>query len=77
MTKQKGASAPFILCVLLATIELPGRLFHRFHAEPHAALLVRLQHLDLHMLAFLEVIGHIVDALVGDLRNVQEPVLPR
>jgi hypothetical protein len=28
-------------------------------------------------LAFLEVVGHLVDALVGDLRDVQQPVTTR
>src|SRR6185295_5733014 len=56
---------------------LLGGLFLRvdgLHRKPHASLVVGLEHLDLHDLAFLQVIGHGVDALVADLRNVQQAV---
>ena len=45
------------------------------HRQAHAALVVGLEHLDLHDLAFLQVVGDVVDALVGDLRDVQQAVL--
>jgi DnaK suppressor protein len=37
----------------------------------------RSRDLDAHDLAFLEVVGHGIDALVGDLRDVQQAVLAR
>src|SRR6185295_13689351 len=49
-----------------------GRGLHR-QAQP--ALVVGLEHLDLDDLAFLDVIGDLVDALLGDLRDVQQTVL--
>src|SRR6267154_6564173 len=52
-------------------------LLDRFHAEAHPALLVGLEHLDFYLLALFEIVGYVVDALVGDLRNVQKPVFPR
>src|SRR5471032_948044 len=43
--------------------------------KAHAALVVSLQHLHLHDLAFLQVIRNRVHALVGDLRDMQQAVL--
>src|SRR5688572_4840766 len=43
--------------------------------QAHAALVVGLEHLHLHDLAFLQVVGDLVHALVGDLRDVQQAVL--
>src|ERR1051326_1558059 len=47
---------------------------YSFHRQAHAALVVGFQHLDLHDLAFLQVIGNGVHALVADLRDVQQAV---
>ena len=47
------------------------------HGKAHAALVVGLEHLDLHDLAFLQVIRDRVDALVADLRDVQQAVAAR
>src|SRR5450755_4703039 len=55
-----------------------GSVFcRRLHRQAQPALVVRLEDLDLHHLAFLDVVGDLVDALLGDLRNVQQPVLAR
>src|ERR1700741_1043639 len=55
---------------LLGSLRLPDRL----HRQAHSALVVGFQHFDLHHLAFLEVVGHGIDALVADLRDVQQAV---
>src|SRR5438094_3411235 len=47
------------------------------HGQAHSSLVVGFQHLHLHHLAFLQVIGHGVDPLVADLRDVQQSVAPR
>lgn len=47
------------------------------HAELHAPLVVHFQHLHAHNLAFLEVVGHAVDTLMGNLRDVQQAILAR
>jgi hypothetical protein len=39
--------------------------------------LVGLEHLDLHDLAFGQVVGDLLHALVGDLADVQQAVLAR
>src|SRR3982751_1951324 len=52
-----------------------GRIEQRLSRQAHAALVVGLEYLHLHDLAFLEVIGDRVHALVGDLRDVQQAVL--
>ena len=53
------------------------RFLHCLHAEADAALLVGFKHLDLHHLAFLEVVGDQIDPLLADLRDVQQSVLAR
>jgi hypothetical protein len=45
--------------------------------QADAALLVDFQHLDLDDVAFLELVGDLLDALVGDLRDVHQAVLAR
>mmetsp|Transcript_78776 Transcript_78776/g.218920 ORF Transcript_78776/g.218920 Transcript_78776/m.218920 type:complete len:772 (-) Transcript_78776:1232-3547(-) len=52
-------------------------LDQRLHRQLDAALLVGLEHLDLDDLAFLQEVGHLLDALVGDLADVQQAVLAR
>ena len=47
------------------------------HREAHAALFVGFDHLDADLLAFLEVVGDLVDAFTGDLADVKETVLAR
>src|SRR3546814_20057425 len=45
------------------------------HRQADAALLVDFQHLDLDDVDFLELVGDLLDALVGDLRHVHQAVL--
>src|SRR5688572_8969577 len=47
------------------------------HRQADAALLVDFQHLDLDHVAFLELVRDLLDALVGDLRDVHQAVLAR
>src|SRR5688572_33062008 len=49
----------------------------RLDRQADAALLVDLEHLHLDDVAFLELVGNLLDALVGDLRHVHEAVLAR
>ena len=58
---------------------LRGRVFfrRRLHRQPHATLVVCLDHLDAHDLAFLQIVGDLIDPLLGDLRDVQQAVLAR
>src|SRR4029079_3764207 len=52
-----------------------GRIEPRLSRQAHAALVVGLEHLHLHDLAFLEVVRHLVHALVRDLRDVEQAIL--
>ena len=52
-------------------------LCQRLHRQTQAAFLVGFQNLHAHRLAFLQIVGNAVDALVGDLRDVQQAVLAR
>src|SRR5690606_8705514 len=45
--------------------------------QADAALLVDFQHLDLDHVAFLELVGDLLHALAGDLRDVHQSVLAR
>src|ERR1700675_2780360 len=47
------------------------------HGQPHAALLVGFEDLDAHGLSFLEVIGHLVDPLLGALPDMQQAIASR
>src|SRR4029077_17078313 len=63
--------------LLLANGECPhisvrgGNVSHR---EAHATLAVDLEHLDAHVVAFLELVRHPLDALLADLRDVHQAV---
>src|SRR5476649_970313 len=46
-----------------------------FHRQLQTAAVVGFQNLDAHLLAFFQIVGNGVDALVGDLRDVQQAVL--
>src|SRR5690606_15842455 len=50
-------------------------LLDGLHGQADATLLVHFQHLDLHGVAFLELVGDLLDALVGNLRDVHQAVL--
>src|SRR5690606_12829299 len=50
---------------------------YRLHAEADAALLVDLEHLHLDHIAFLELVADLLDALVGDLRDVHQAIATR
>src|SRR3546814_558284 len=52
-------------------------LVDRLHLQADATLLVDFQHLDLDQIAFLELVGNLLDTLVGDLRHVHEAILAR
>ena len=45
------------------------------HGEANTPLFVGFDHLDAHLLAFLQIVGNLVDAFVGDLADVKETVL--
>ena len=47
------------------------------HRQLDATAVVGFQNLDAHDLAFLEVVFDLVDALVGDLGDVQQTILAR
>src|SRR5690606_16073615 len=47
------------------------------HAQANTALLVDFEHLHLDDIAFGKLVAHLLDALVGDLRNVHESVTSR
>src|SRR5690606_35892835 len=51
--------------------------FHGLHRQADAALLVDFQHLDLDHVAFAELVGDLLHALSGDLRDVHQAVLAR
>src|SRR4030065_345778 len=51
------------------------RLFvHGLHGQANTALLVDFQHLDLDGLAFAQLVAHVLDALVRDLRDAHQAV---
>jgi hypothetical protein len=57
---------------------LRNRLFEQFlDGQLDAAALIHVQHLDLDLVTLGEMIRDILDALVGDLRDVQQAVLAR
>jgi hypothetical protein len=43
----------------------------RFHGQLDPTFFIGLEHLDLDDLAFLEIVGHLLDALMRDLADVQ------
>ena len=45
------------------------------HGEANTSLFVGFDHLDAHLLAFLQIVGNLVDAFVGDLADMKETVL--
>ena len=47
------------------------------HRQTRTILIVKANHLDTHRLAFLQVVGDLIDKLVGDLADVQQTVLTR
>src|SRR3546814_10485318 len=49
--------------------------FDGLHRQADAALLVDFQHLELDAVAFLELVGDLLDSLVGALRHVHHAVL--
>src|SRR5690606_10876831 len=54
---------------------LAGLLVNDLHGEPHLAALVEAHQLDPHLVAFLDDIGGLLDALRRELRDVDEAVL--
>src|SRR5690606_5682354 len=69
------ALATIVALATLRALHAGGTLGQRLHGQLDAALLVGLQHLHAHHLAFLEVVVHVLHALVGDLADVQQTVL--
>src|SRR6218665_2236763 len=64
------------LAACAETVAARGRAFGpHLHRQLDATPFVGFHHLDPHDLAFAQVIGHPLDALVGDLADVQQPVL--
>ena len=62
----------------LRLLLLPPLFLRRgFHGKTQPAFVIRLEHFHAHLLAFLQVIGDCVHALVGDLRDVQQTVTAR
>ena len=62
----------------LRELSLGGFVLEKsLHGKAHAALFVGFDDLDADLLAFLEVVGDLVDAFVGDLADVKEAVLAR
>ena len=45
------------------------------HRQTRTILIVKANHLDTHRLAFLQVVGDLIDTFVGDLADVQQTVL--
>lgn len=69
---RAGRHGGLLLLLLgLLSAQLGGS---RFHRQPQPALLVGLEDLDLDRLAFLQVIADLIDALAGDLRDVEQAV---
>ena len=52
------------------------RRIRSLHRQLQAAAVVGLEDLDAHCLAFLQIIGHLIDALLGDLRDMQQAIAP-
>src|SRR5689334_4453110 len=50
---------------------------HVPHRQTHAALAIDFEHLDAHVVAFLELVRHLLDALLADLRDVHETIAAR
>ncbi len=48
---------------------------HGFHAQTHPTLAVDLDDFNFNRIAFFDEVCHTLDALVADLRNVQQTVL--
>ena len=54
-----------------------GAVQQSFHGQLDAAFFVGFQNLDFDDLAFAQVVGHFLDALMSDLTDVQQTVLAR
>src|SRR5579875_2951087 len=71
-TQKNGPQGPFFVKLDCVRRSGAGRgpffLCDRLHRQADAALLVHFQHLDLDDVAFLELVGNLLDAFVGDLR---------
>src|SRR6185312_12882911 len=78
-TNERGPAWPGLVRVACSSGSGVAALAlgHRLHGQADAALLVHFQHLDLDDVAFLELVGDLLDALVGDLRHVHQAVLAR
>src|SRR5690606_22367120 len=74
---KKGAKSPFPYCCDLRRHIGGCHVFHFFHRQLDAATLIDVKYLDLDLLTFLQVVGHTLHALVGDLRNVYQTILAR
>src|SRR5690349_21006127 len=70
-SKEKAGRSPLFRYTCDVARQLLRRralaFLHGLHRQADAALLVDFQHLDLHHVAFLELVADLLDALVGDL----------
>src|SRR5690606_11959064 len=75
--KKAGRSPLFLSCDVTCNLHSRRALafLDSLHRQADAALLVDFQHLDLDDVAFLELVGDLLDALVGDLGDVDQAVL--
>src|SRR5450432_1866449 len=74
---KKAGRSPLGFLYLYTALRGWCVLGHGLHRQADAALLVDFEHLDLDDVAFLELVGNLLDALVGNLRDVDEAVLAR
>src|SRR3546814_8804251 len=74
--KEKAGRSPLFRIARRCRDGLLGRgalaFVHGLHRQADAALLVDFQHLDLDDVAFLELVGDLPAALVGDLGHVHQ-----
>src|SRR3546814_3520867 len=78
-SKEKAGRSPPFHIARRCRDGLLGRctlaFFDGLHRQADAALLVAIQHLDLDDVAFLELVGALLDAPVGDLRPLHQALL--
>ena len=70
-----AAVAPVFARRALVEFHAGRTLGQRLHRQLDATLFIGLENLDLHDLAFAEVVGHLLDALVRDLADMEQAIL--